>query len=81
MTLTGAEFTAKNIEWSAPELTESNKNNFIFFVSTQKIILLWNKKKSLHFGFLGTKMYHAITWGIDLHVVKNHLEQHINHGL
>lgn len=80
MTLTGAEFTAKNIEWSAPELTESNKNNFIFLFQHKNNSIM-NKKKSLHFGFLGTKMYHAITWGIDLHVVKNHLEQHINHGL
>lgn len=36
MTLTGAEFTAKYIEWSAPELTESNKNNFIFLFQHKK---------------------------------------------
>lgn len=40
MTLTGAEFTAKNIEWSAPELTESNKNNFILCFNTKNNFIM-----------------------------------------
>lgn len=65
------------MEWSAPELTESNKNNFLFCFNTKKFNL--EIKNVCDLAFYGTKMYHAITWGTDLHVVKEpHETTHIS---